>query len=272
MNTHVTETLVEVSTWHHLIKTILGAPYMKHSDGIIFNVLSISCMLKPSFLFDYGEPEAAQLNLFVHKLYERKAIIMPLHVLVAGENMFIANLQKLCLHLEKVQKTEARSGPMLINASECLDRPSLFGSEIAKYTILSMTSVFDEIRAAYAQNKADELHLKPRTTMNMTTLYGILLGFPVVYWYDQNSNSNCLSFIPLNVYELRAKLDIGHVRGKLPVQNCFSSFSVPSELEEQTKENISQWENDARTALTCQSLFCDIITTKTVKVLPQVIL
>lgn len=271
MNTRKTETFVEVSTWHDLIKTILGAPYLKHSDGIIFNVLSISCGLKPSFLFDYGEPQVAQLCLFVDKLHELKATVVPLHVLVVGQNLFIANLQKLCSHFEQIQKTEAHSEPMLINVSECLDHPMLADVDIVKNTISGMTSIYHEIKTAHAQSTTI-LHLKSPPTVNMTTLYGVLLNFPVVYWYDWNSNSNCLSFIPLYVYELNAKLDVGRVHGRLLPQHCFSSFSVPVNLEEQGKEKIKQWENDARSALTCQSLFSDIILTKTVKVLPQVIL
>ena len=70
--------------------------------------------------------------------------------------------------------------------------------------------------------------------INVTTMFGLFLSYPVVYYYDSNLEGNCLSNTDLTVYKIGSN-------NLWPV-----SFSVPTKLLPQT--NIPKWLDNLRTS------------------------
>lgn len=70
------------------------------------------------------------------------------------------------------------------------------------------------------------------------TVYGIFVGYPVVYWYDtQHTQENCLSHVPLVVFQASIKPQKGKTFDPI------ISFSVPEKLldEPAVADVISLW-------------------------------
>merc|ERR1712098_401425 len=79
------------------------------------------------------------------------------------------------------------------------------------------------------------------SSWNLCTLFGFLLGFPVVYYFDveMDLNTNCLSNRDLIVY-------------KVGVNNIYPiSFSIPKILEPECKNAIDLWLQDMRVKISC---------------------
>ena len=92
--------------------------------------------------------------------------------------------------------------------------------------------VYDRIKPAAADDP--HISIKPPIDMNRTALYGVLLGYPVVYWYkDVSGAGNCLSMIPLRVTTVTVSAN---------ARNCdIYSFSIPEALFHECKESVNAW-------------------------------
>lgn len=84
-------------------------------------------------------------------------------------------------------------------------------------------------------------------SVNRTTLYGVLLGYPVIYWYgdteDGSDVGGCLSMIPLVVTTASVTFDLKD-RSDVSLKNCdIYSFSIPESLFNLCREPVDIWRN-----------------------------
>lgn len=79
----------------------------------------------------------------------------------------------------------------------------IFLSELLKHELLShFGDILDSIQ--YSKNKI--LRIATNPDWCMTSLFGLLLGYPFVYYLRSKDSTNCLSNIPLVLHELVVKL------------------------------------------------------------------
>ena len=87
---------------------------------------------------------------------------------------------------------------------------------------------------------AHHVELKFPAHVNRTTIFGILLGYPVVYWYDTRDEtmSNCLGMTPLCVNKVNCLIT-------LPDGDCHSnelfSYSFPLSMKHLVEKHIKVW-------------------------------
>lgn len=84
-------------------------------------------------------------------------------------------------------------------------------------------------------------------SVNRTTLYGVLLGYPVIYWYDDAADGydggSCLSMTPLVVTTATVTFDLkGHCNDG-PKKCEIYSFSIPEALFKLCQEPVDTWCN-----------------------------
>jgi hypothetical protein len=90
------------------------------------------------------------------------------------------------------------------------------------------------------------LNIEPGPSVNQTTLYGLLLGYPVVYWYTDTyhtGHNTCLSLVPMTVTKAKLVESSSH-------QHVIYSFTVPQFLHHQCQQLIEHWTKQL-TAATC---------------------
>ena len=82
-------------------------------------------------------------------------------------------------------------------------------------------------------------YIEPPATMNRTTLYGVLLGYPVIYWYDDNiaGAASCLSMVPLLVFTVTVSMDLNGVASECDIY----SFSIPEALQSECQRSVDSW-------------------------------
>lgn len=80
------------------------------------------------------------------------------------------------------------------------------------------------------------LELSPE--VNRTSVFGLLLGYPVVYWYSNVSSAdNCLSQVPLRLFRI---LTVDSM-GDRPMTVIYS-FTVPEQLYGHCQSFVDSWQ------------------------------
>ena len=79
--------------------------------------------------------------------------------------------------------------------------------------------------------------------INRSTVFGLLLGYPVVYWYRNVSTAdNCLSHVPLRVFRILA---VDSTEDSQPT--VIYSFTVPDHLYSHCQFLIDNWQKQLLT-------------------------
>jgi len=88
-------------------------------------------------------------------------------------------------------------------------------------------------------NSDDAFTLELPADINRSTVFGLLLGYPVVYWYsDITRADNCLSHVPLRMFSISA---MNSTAANQPT--VIYSFTVPELLYSHCKFLIDNWQN-----------------------------
>lgn len=95
-------------------------------------------------------------------------------------------------------------------------------------------------------NTDDAFTLELSPDVNRSTVFGLLLGYPVVYWYsDVTGADNCLSHVPLQLIRITA-VDSTTTRDSEPT--VIYSFTVPEQLYSHCHSQIDSWQKQLFTA------------------------
>ena len=182
--------------------------------------LSFICRgIKPGVLWDLG-------NVDIPRLLELRIILQDIFVLDISGDFFLSSRKCFNKHYQKLES----NFPTVIDISKNLPEPGLA-------TVESEQKVRNDFRYLLSQiNDSDEdvIDMNIGDGINVTTMFGLLLDYPVVYYYDTNKEGNCLANRDLTVYKIGST-------NLWPI-----SFSVPTNLLPQT--NIPEWLDNLRTS------------------------
>ncbi|CAH1265012.1 C1orf74 [Branchiostoma lanceolatum] len=115
-------------------------------------------------------------------------------------------------------------------------------------------------------------NITPGESWNISTLFGLLVGYPVLYWYDPTQDSTCLSMVPLLVYNVYVCLDhdsattAATALGEKSVCDCpdernnhkhkLYSFSIPKNVKQDFSKQIDCWFKRVQEEFALQDAFC----------------
>jgi len=95
---------------------------------------------------------------------------------------------------------------------------------------------------AWTTDGAYVLDLTP--DINRSTVFGLLLGYPVVYWYSNIATAdNCLSHVPLQQFRILA---VDNTANSQPT--VIFSFTVPEQLYRHCQLIIDSWQKHLLTS------------------------
>lgn len=188
--------------------------WSKSFKEISYQIHFVNLGIKRGFLWDFGVTIDSNLfNLFILELVEFGIISNSLKVVTLLDEVFLINYKMESPNFVFVNVTKNT-------------KPKIFeeNSEIIWYK----NFIHEDSRSISK--------LIPPENSCIPTLIGILIGFPVIYWYDNKvSDENCLGNVVLNVYQAR-------------FEECLTmSFSIPEFLvfnSSTVKNFIEKWIND----------------------------
>ena len=194
---------------------ILKGKLTKRVDEFSIDLYFLTKGLKPTILWDFGKVDIEKLSS-LRSLLGKDLVIVEVvcDYFICFKSSLVTLLNNCLLNL-----------PVLIDVSETLSAPVEAADDVRNMVTTMVESFLGQVTGQVD----DSLHvIDIQQSWNLSTLFGLLLGFPVVYYFDP-SGDNCLSNRDLTIWRVGS----GHA---WPV-----SFSVPTELEQVVENKVKQW-------------------------------
>ncbi|XP_038067457.1 UPF0739 protein C1orf74-like [Patiria miniata] len=265
----------------HIVKRYLGKTAKKNWKHILLSIEGVSSGIKPSFLYDYSCLEPSQLSKMTADLAASGFLAKEnLQVLGLGQDAFLTNISCVKDTVDEIYKALEKGRQVVVDVSAHLEQPKLLEDETVQRIKDQVGDVLAQLQDPQNNSQA-VLELHPQQGWNLSTVFGVLLGYPVVYWYSDVENcSNCLSMIPLRVYRVSIESDKpnssssakyefpnrhqtafkpGRVDDTVHEHHIYS-FSVPGALLPRFQDRIDDWfqtvqeRTHIKLRITCESV------------------
>lgn len=170
--------------------------WQKWFREIATQIHCVAAGLKTGFLWDLGPPiDVAQLT----------DILQALHVVDARtKSMCVVEIENDLILLNLCEYWQQKFDDIIyVNVTTQLSKPEIIDDRTYGATIQPMFDNLQEQLRPYNCTTDNGLSIKLdiHETFCIPTIFGVMIGYPIVYWYDsKQSADNCLSFVPLNVY------------------------------------------------------------------------
>uniref|UniRef100_A0A4W5NYW7 Zgc:112163 n=1 Tax=Hucho hucho TaxID=62062 RepID=A0A4W5NYW7_9TELE len=243
------------------------------SLNLAAQVLAVDLGLKPALLYDSNTASAEQVQQFLNSLQAAQLVSQSLQTVVISENSLIVNPSLTIANLEALL---LRRTVTVVDVCHSLEQPAI--------TELQWGAIRDMIQALLAhirqfgqhsamRNVPHRIEKRQYEAWNLCTLFGILLGYPSTYWFDQSrSFENCLAMSPLVVTKAVASWHGGGGAGVEGHRCCLYSFSTPEMLQAETLSVMASWTTQLQERFQQQTVFSGLSVTRSTVTLPSVAL
>lgn len=229
-------------------------------------VLAVDSGLKPALLYDSNSASADQVQQYLASLQSSQIVSKLLVTLDLNGNSVIVNPVAVRSNVEQLFHDR---NVVAIDVCHSLEKPAI--ADPLRRELQSMTHDLLLLFRGLEQLKENE---KPyfvgekSEEWNLCTVFGLLLGYPVTYWFDQTKSfENCLAMTPLVVTTASAMWQVGPASHRF----CLYSFSVPADLQE-LHPNLENWRLCLQQRFVEQNVLKDLQVCQTTVTLPSVCL
>lgn len=228
-------------------------------------VTAVSLGLKPALLYDSNGAGSDQVQQYLSCLRSRRLLPEPLSVLDLNGNAVIANPN---LARSNVERALGDGGAAVIDVRHFLERPAVVDRHTG--AVKNTTRELLLLLREFEQLRDDRpLYAGKTEHWNLCTAFGLLLGYPVTYWFDQTSSfENCLAMTPLVVTTASAlwQQETSGYRCRL------YSFSLPAALLQETQPVLENWRCGLEERFQQQNVLQDLLVGQKTVTLPSVCL
>lgn len=205
------------------------------SKKLSFDIKMVALGIKPSLLIDIVAISDKLLNFeaIVEEINAKSQFLSTntskLRIVCVKDDFFIVNFPKILRTIRRKRH--------YINVSSNLQQPTLMidYSEIelmAKEVYLQLMNMFDESSENISRSIQLSLH------WNITTVFGVLLDYPVVYWYKDKEGETCLGNKDLINFKLK---NTAHIK-TWAIERDVYSFTVPTcVINEELNSFVEKW-------------------------------
>ncbi|KAM3621741.1 uncharacterized protein V6R79_015376 [Siganus canaliculatus] len=237
------------------------------SLDLAVQVSAVDLGLKAALLYDTNSASADQVQQYLRSLQSSQLVSKSLLTLNVGGNTLIMNP---ALVRSIVEQLLPEGKVSVIDVCHLLEKPVT--TDPLRRELGNMTDGFllllrelektEEAEKPYDVGEISE-------EWNLCTLFGLLLGYPVVYWFDQSKSfENCLSMTPLVVTTASATWQV-----ETTAHTCLLySFSVPAALLQETQSNLEDWKLRLQERFQKQNVLKDLSVCRSTVTLPSVCL
>ncbi|XP_070697442.1 UPF0739 protein C1orf74 homolog [Pempheris klunzingeri] len=230
-------------------------------------VLAVDLGLKPALLYDSNGASADQVQQYLSSLQSSRLVSKSLLTLDLNGNALIVNPAIVRSNVEQLLHD---NGVLVIDVGHSLEKPTttdpLRGElKSTMHDLLLLLKGLEQLKEAekphYVGEKSEE--------WNLCTVFGLLLGYPATYWFDQTQSfENCLSMTPLVVTTASATWQADATVHTFRLY----SFSVPAVLLEEIQSNLEDWRLRLHERFQQQNVLKDLTVCQSTVTLPSVCL
>lgn len=236
------------SIWFQILRQYLDKSMKKYFHEIIANLQATNLSIKPGFIWDYGgfDIKIQQIENVLKTLKKSDKLCRSIYMINISDSLIIINLE-CCLKIIHVSKNNSLK---FVNISKSLEEAEI----IKDGSILeNINQMLDTLQNLLTNNIEITLNITPLVDWCVPTIFGLLLGFPFIYYMDNESDIsglNCLSMVPLTVFKAKFKTsNLFH--------NIFS-FSLPTNLVDSFENKFDEWKNNTNFRFKQQNYFQEI--------------
>lgn len=234
------------------------------------DICLVDCGIKETLLFDLWSVSSCDMKDFLITAKEINLLTNLISVFTVGMDVFLYNKSFLKDNINHATNASIpECNPFIIDISKPFKQPKLLGNdcEEARETVALLEKCLNHMTS----DNEDPLDIDVNNIeegINPPCLFGLLLGYPAVYWYNRRfSEDNCLSSESLYLYQITGELceiwsDKGNnapaakslQRGEKTsegnlfnnnLDNCHTilSFSVPTSIinDDNIQASIKRW-------------------------------
>lgn len=230
-------------------------------------VLAVDLGLKPALLYDSNGASADQVQQYLSSLQSSQLVSRSLLTLDLNGNALIVNPVAVRSNVEQL----FRDGNLaVIDVCHSLEKPAitdLFRGELKSMIedLLMLLKGFEHLK----EHEKPHCAGKKSEEWNLCTVFGVLLGYPVNYWFDQNKSfENCLSMTSLTVTTASATWQADSAGHKC----LLYSFSIPAVLLQVMQPNLENWRVRLQERFQQQNVLKDLTVSQSTVTLPSVCL
>nr|XP_020498124.1 UPF0739 protein C1orf74 homolog [Labrus bergylta] len=237
---------------------------VSQSLDLAVQVSALDVGLKPAILYDSNGASVDQVQQYLSSLQSSQLVSKSLHTLDLNGNTLIVNPVAARFNLEQLIDY---GNVTVVDICHTLEKPTItdpLRAELKSMThdLLLLLRVIEDLK------ETDKAHTvgEKSEEWNLCTVFGLLLGYPVTYWFDQTKSfENCLSMTPLTVTTASAAWQAGH-------RCCLYSFSVPAVLLQEMPHKLENWRISLRERFQQQNVLKDLTVCQSTVTLPSVCL
>ncbi|XP_069141835.1 UPF0739 protein C1orf74 homolog [Argopecten irradians] len=210
------------------VSTYMGKKIKQYARELFTNIQLVDLHVKPSYLLDFGVDGIEKLVLLLEEMKRRDFITNSLNVLQLDFDFVIINP----VTFKRIQSTELEKCHTIVDVSKSRNSPEVLCKD---------GGVFDQIKRIFKDVLPDNNHIKHFTvdcnSANLTTIFGVLLSYPIVYWFDNTDGvmANCLDMEPLESFKVTGW------RHSDKCDHCVFSFSVPKSVFDDLESKVMKW-------------------------------
>lgn len=204
----------------------------RHLSNVLINIQAVDKQIKPCYLWDLFIADITEIRTYLKKLYALGLTKSCLSAFTINDTVFVTNYT----HLKNYFDSFRVENVSVIDVSKSKSAPVLIISFHEKWRAL--TPVVETVQTLLTNfNEYIDLPFKVKSPpVNLTTLYGFLLSYPVLYWYTPQTPDMeflCLSMIPLKVHQVTVNNNKNECE--------LFSFSAPQKISDETELLVEDW-------------------------------
>ena len=201
-----------------------------------FDVRMVALGIKPSLLIDTiaVNDDIAQFKKFIIEINTKAQVSFlkasSLKILCVKDDFFIVNLPDLLQTIDKRR--------IYIDVSSKLQEPTVITESSEPFELLRKDMIAFLTKMLIENTEDIVLNLQLKDNWNITTLFGIFIDYPVVYWYEIEDLKTCLEFQNLINLKLKSRVRIK----SWTIEREVYSFTIPQcVMNEEVDSFVESW-------------------------------
>ncbi|CAN9511797.1 unnamed protein product [Ophioblennius macclurei] len=230
-------------------------------------VCAVDLGLKPTLLYDMNGADAEQLQEYLSSLQSLQLVAKSLLVMSLNENCFVVNPATVKTNIQRMLHD---SSVAVVDVCHSLESPTIIN--LQKCELRSMGQRLLILLEEFQKREEAEKPFyvgEESEDWNLCSTFGLLLGYPVIYWFDQTVGfENCLSMTPLIVITASASWQSDAATHKCSLY----SFSFPAALHKEMESILENWKLCLQVKFQQQHILKDLSLSQSPVTLPSVCL
>jgi len=272
-----------MADWRRLLIKEFGKKATKKWKEAAIDIILVDKGIKQSLLFDHWGSSPTEMKNFLVSAQRDRMVNAKIVIVSIGLDVLLVNKKILSIDKYGSESSDLIKTLHFVDVSYSLKEPKVIDLKDPRVSS-TVNDFFTLMECINKRHDLDVINVEDIVDidlLNVPCLFGLFLGYPSVYWYDQSvSEENCLNGISLRVFQVFGIVDDknqedpfrrlhsdteGTNSGANIKKDIILSFSIPDALKSSLLCQIHSWFSLWKTSQVWSSLYKDVIIHEDIK-------